>query len=121
MEGLANYNKEERPWGNFERFTLNEPTTVKILTVNAGGTLSLQTHEHRDEFAKVIRGFGIIRLGEKEIEVKEGDSCLIRRGSEHRVIAGSDGLAYLEISFGDFDEHDEKRLEDKYGRVSPQN
>ena len=39
--------RDERPWGAFERFTLNEPSTVKIITVNAGQTLSLQRHEHR--------------------------------------------------------------------------
>jgi len=50
MEGLTNYKIEERPWGNFERFTLNEKTTVKIITVNAGESISLQTHENRDEF-----------------------------------------------------------------------
>ena len=44
MEGLVNYLKEERPWGNFERFTLNEKATVKIVTVNEGESISLQTH-----------------------------------------------------------------------------
>ena len=37
----------ERPWGRFEQFTLNEPTTVKTITVEPGHRLSLQRHEHR--------------------------------------------------------------------------
>lgn len=117
MEGLTNYEKEERPWGNFERFTLNETTTVKILMLNAGESLSLQTHERRDEFGRVIKGSGIVRIGEKNIEIREGDTFFIPRHSEHRAIGGPEGLAYLEISFGDFDEDDEKRLEDNYGRA----
>ncbi|MFA6279065.1 MAG: phosphomannose isomerase type II C-terminal cupin domain [Candidatus Paceibacterota bacterium] len=117
MEHLANYEKEERPWGNFERFTLNEQTTVKILALNADESLSLQTHERRDEFGRVIKGSGIVRIGEAETEVREGDTFFIPRNTAHRATGGPAGLVYIEISFGEFAEHDEKRLEDKYDRV----
>ncbi|MDP2651704.1 MAG: phosphomannose isomerase type II C-terminal cupin domain [bacterium] len=117
MEGLTNYEKVERPWGNFERFTLNEQTTVKILTLNANESLSLQTHEQRDEFGRVIKGSGVVRIAEAEQNVSEGDTFFIPRNTAHRAIAGNEGLTYLEISFGEFDEYDEKRLEDKYGRA----
>ena len=40
----------ERPWGKFEQFCKNEKTTVKILTVNPNGELSLQFHHNRDEW-----------------------------------------------------------------------
>ena len=29
--------QEERPWGNFRQFTHNTSSTVKIITVKAGG------------------------------------------------------------------------------------
>ena len=32
----------EKPWGGFEQFTLNEISTVKILTIKPGQTFSLQ-------------------------------------------------------------------------------
>ncbi len=117
MEGLSHREKEERPWGNFERFTLNEKTTVKIITVNAGEAISLQTHEHRDEFWRVIRGSGVVRIRESEHAAREGDEFFIPRHCEHRVSAGPEGLACLEIAFGDFDENDLTRLEDRYGRI----
>ena len=117
MENLEHYEKEIRPWGDFERFTLNEKTTVKIITVNAGQSISLQTHEHRDEFWRVIKGSGIIHIGNKESQAHEGDTFFFPRGSEHRATGGSEGITFLEIAFGDFDEHDIKRLEDQYGRV----
>ncbi|MFN2613277.1 MAG: mannose-6-phosphate isomerase, partial [Actinomycetota bacterium] len=41
--------QDDRPWGNFRRFSHNQECTVKILTVEAGGTLSLQAHKTRDE------------------------------------------------------------------------
>ena len=117
MEHLANYEKVERPWGNFERFTLNEKTTVKILSLNADESLSLQIHKHRDEFGRIIKGSGIVRIGEKDTEVREGDTFFIPRNTQHRALGGPAGLAFLEISFGDFAEDDETRLEDKYDRV----
>jgi mannose-1-phosphate guanylyltransferase/mannose-1-phosphate guanylyltransferase/mannose-6-phosphate isomerase len=116
MEGLTNYEKENRPWGKFERFTLNEKTTVKIITVNAGEYFSLQTHEHRDEFWHVISGSGIIHIGTVEHQAHEGMSFFCPRGTEHRVTGGPGGTSFLEIAFGDFAESDITRLEDKYGR-----
>ena len=116
MKGLNHYQKEERPWGNFERFTLNEQTTVKIVRVEAGEAISLQTHEHRDEFWRVIRGSGTVTVDGIDHDAHEGDAFFNHRRSEHRVEGGLDGLSFLEIAFGDFDEGDIHRLEDRYGR-----
>ncbi|OGC80967.1 mannose-6-phosphate isomerase [Candidatus Adlerbacteria bacterium RIFCSPLOWO2_01_FULL_51_16] len=116
MEHLPNYNKEERPWGNFERFTLNEKTTVKIVTVSEGGAISLQTHKDRDEFWRVLDGSGVITIGKENHDAKPGDTFFSPRGSEHRVEGGAGGLKILEIAFGNFDEGDIIRIEDRYGR-----
>src|SRR3989344_8969299 len=102
MEGLSHYEKESRPWGGFERFTLNEKTTVKIVTVRPGESISLQTHEHRDEFWRVLAGAGTIRIGDKDADAREGGAFFCRRGAEHRVTGGPEGIAFLEIAFGDF-------------------
>ena len=40
--------REQRPWGEFVEFTRNTPSTVKLINVNAGESLSLQSHENRD-------------------------------------------------------------------------
>ena len=117
MEHLAHYKKEDRPWGNFERFTLNEKTTVKIITVHAGEAISLQTHEHRDEFWRVIKGSGVIQIGEEVHAADEGSMFFSPRHATHRVEGGPEGFTMLEIAFGDFDENDITRLEDKYGRA----
>ena len=115
--GLSHYYKEERPWGNFERFTLKEPCTVKIITVNPNQELSLQQHEHRDEEWKILSGSGTVTVGEKQTEAKVGDEFLVPRGTRHRVAGGPQGLMFLEIALGQFDENDITRFDDKYGRV----
>ncbi|MFA6006742.1 MAG: phosphomannose isomerase type II C-terminal cupin domain [Candidatus Paceibacterota bacterium] len=117
MEGSPKLYKESRPWGNFERFTLNEPTTVKIITVNPDEAFSLQTHDHRNEFWRVLNGSGLVQIGEAEHEAQEGDSFLIKAHEKHRATAGTNGLVMLEIAFGEFDEKDLTRIEDRYGRA----
>lgn len=117
VEGLENHQIEERPWGSFERFTLNEPTTVKIVTVKPGEAISLQTHNDRDEFWRVIQGSGTITLGEEDHAAVVGTSFFCVRGTKHRVTGGPEGLSILEIAFGNFDEGDITRLEDRYGRI----
>ena len=54
---------EDRPWGSFERFTLNEPSTVKIITVKSGEAFSLQKHKGRDEWWKILQGDGTATIG----------------------------------------------------------
>jgi mannose-6-phosphate isomerase-like protein (cupin superfamily) len=117
MEGLSRYEKDERPWGAYERYTLNEQSTVKIITVKAGQSISLQTHEHRDEFWRIVKGSGIVRIGEEDHMAAEGDTFSIPRHSKHRAQGGAEDLVFLEIAFGDFDENDITRLEDQYGRA----
>lgn len=117
MEGLSHYEKDVRPWGDYERFTLNESSTVKIITVKAGEAFSLQTHAHRREFWRIIAGSGTLTVGDRQFPVQPGDQVFIPEETKHRAEAGAAGLAFLEISFGDFNEGDIIRLEDRYGRV----
>lgn len=113
-----NRRREDRPWGYFEQFTLNEPSTVKLLHVRAGEEFSLQTHEHRDEFWRVVGGSGQVTVGNVRSDANIGDEFFTPRGTPHRAEGAEDeDLRILEISFGQFDENDITRLEDKYGRT----
>ena len=106
----------EKPWGRFEQFTKQEPVTVKILTINPNECLSLQYHHKREEFWKIISGEGEITLGDSTMSAHEGDEYFIARKQKHTIRAGKVQVRVLEISFGDFDENDIVRLEDKYNR-----
>ena len=109
--------RQKKPWGDYERFTENQVSTVKILTVEPQQAFSLQTHKNRDEYWCVISGHGgIATVGEEKKEIKVGDELFIPRETAHRLEAGQDALKVLEISIGQFDEADITRLEDRYGR-----
>ena len=107
----------EKPWGSFERFTLNELSTVKIITVKNGEALSLQTHKHRSEFWKILKGNPAVQIGNSIVEALPGDEFTIAEGEQHRISAPSNEVLFLEIAFGEFDEDDIVRIEDKYNRI----
>lgn len=106
----------KRPWGSFTRFTNNEPSTVKLLFVNSGEQLSLQYHNKREEFWRIVSGEPEITIGEEIKMAKVGDEFVIGVGVKHRISAPNNDVVILEVSKGDFDEDDIVRLEDKYGR-----
>ena len=110
-----------KPWGEFEQFTLNEKTTVKILRVKPHSSLSLQRHKKRREFWYVLKGSGYVHLGPHHSHIcfsKPGVTFNIPPGAEHRLTAEEDAVEVLEISYGHFDENDIERLEDNYNRVT---
>lgn len=107
----------KKPWGMFWQFTHNQKTTVKIIEVNKGGVLSLQSHENRDElWAALDNGLVFEKSGKKQ-KAGQGKAFFVPRKTRHRVLAAKKAR-FLEISFGDFDEGDIKRFEDKYGRAN---
>ena len=109
---------EQRPWGNFQQFTENEISTVKIITVNPNEKISLQFHRERDEFWKVLSGKCVITVGDDTFfQAKKGDEFFILKGVRHRIETDSLPAEILEISFGKFYEDDIVRIEDAYERV----
>jgi mannose-6-phosphate isomerase len=110
--------KVEKPWGRFEQYTYNLPSTVKIITVDPGGILSSQYHHHRDELWVVLDPEARVELGDKVLSPTPGEKLYIPRGTVHRLAcAGERPVRILEVSFGEFDEEDIVRLEDVYGRI----
>jgi mannose-6-phosphate isomerase len=107
---------EQRPWGLFERYSLNEQTTVKLIMVEPNRRLSLQYHNNRDEFWKVIKGPVEVRTEDNSRILETGDSILIPRKTVHRLGALDEPAIILEISYGHFDEADIVRLEDDHFR-----
>lgn len=108
--------KEKRPWGNFERFTHNEISTVKILTVNPNEELSLQYHHNREEFWKIIEGTGNFTIGDTTKIGQKGDEFFIPKETLHQIKTSDASVTIIEIAFGNFDEDDIVRLSDKYHR-----
>jgi len=104
-----------RPWGNFKQFVLNKKCTVKLIEIKPRQALSLQVHKKRDEVWHFLDK-ALVHIGDKVKKVKSGETVKISKGKMHRVMAGWKKVRFLEISYGKFNEKDELRLFDKYGR-----
>jgi mannose-6-phosphate isomerase len=108
---------DKRPWGKEEWFITKEPIQmVKILTFKPNYRCSLQYHNHRKEFWRILEGSALVTIGKKKIKAKAGDMFEIMKKQIHRIQGLSKGVRILEIHFGKFNESDIVRLEDDYKR-----
>ena len=124
MEIKKRYSKKpkaiiKRPWGQFKLLTKNKKSTTKLLEVKSGQELSLQKHKKRKEIWYFINP-GKVQINEDVFNVKAGELIEIPKKTSHRIIAPKNknkkSVQVLEISLGSFNEKDEIRIEDKYGR-----
>lgn len=106
----------EKPWGRFVQYCLNQQTTVKIITVDGGQELSLQSHECRAELWVALDPGLRVEVDGRTWYPAEGETVWIPAGARHRLAATAARARLLEISFGHFDEADIKRYADRYGR-----
>ncbi len=119
-ENELEYEIFARPWGWYKTTVLNGMFQSKVVYVMPGQSLSLQSHQRREEYWIIVNGNGIIQLGESVHPVTPGQSFFIPKGCKHRLVntSGTDTLIFTEVQLGDyFGENDIKRYEDQYGRM----
>tara|TARA_B100000575_G_C22959344_1_gene554418 strand:+ start:466 stop:810 length:345 start_codon:yes stop_codon:yes gene_type:complete len=109
----------DKPWGSFEILHSGKNFLVKKITVNPGGVLSLQSHEHRSEHWIVAQGNVEVIIDDKIINLKENENIFIPKGAVHRMSnKHSEDLIIIEMWYGNIlDENDIKRYEDIYKRT----
>jgi mannose-6-phosphate isomerase-like protein (cupin superfamily) len=110
--------REERPWGYFEVLADGEGFKTKLLCVNPGERLSLQSHNHRSELWCVITGEATVVVDDKSMTLFPEDHIFIPCGSTHRISnLTSQKLKIVEIQIGSYLEEDDiVRYEDDYNR-----
>jgi mannose-6-phosphate isomerase len=106
-----------RPWGKFRSFPHQQARSIKIITVNPGGALSLQYHHHRSEFWVVLDKGLEITVGDRVWQPEKNEEIFISRKTPHRLRSiGQEQARVMEIWLGDSDESDIVRMQDEYGR-----
>jgi len=113
------YEIYNRPWGFYKSTVLTSHAQAKVITVFPHSELSLQEHKRREEHWVVIKGNGIVVLGESKLDVYPGKYIYIPKGCKHQIINSSDkNIIFSEVQLGEyFGEDDIIRYSDKYGRV----
>jgi mannose-6-phosphate isomerase len=115
--------EQRKPWGFEQIFAADEGKYIgKIIHVTAGGSLSLQYHEHKEETICLISGEADIHYGplNGELAVRRfgpGDTIHLPPTVVHRVTAITD-IVFAEASTAPPGwREDVVRLEDAYGRT----
>ena len=109
--------EDVRPWGKFRRFPHENASSVKIITVDPGGRLSLQYHDGRAEFWVVLDPGLEITVGGRVWLAAPDEEVVIPRRAPHRLRnTGQAPARVMEIWIGRSSESDIVRLSDDYDR-----
>lgn len=108
-----------RPWGFYTVIAEGKGFQTKIIHVNPGHRLSVQSHNHRSEHWVVLSGNAKVVLEGKEHILSPGHSIDIAVGAIHSLQNPYDNhLEIIEVQKGEIlSEDDIIRYEDMYGRV----
>lgn len=108
-----------RPWGFYTVIAEGKGFQTKIIHVNVGQKLSVQSHNHRSEHWVVLSGNAKVVLESKEHILSPGHSIDIGVKAIHSLQNPfEEDLEIIEIQKGDIlSEDDIIRYEDMYGRA----
>lgn len=106
----------EKPWGTIRAYALNQPCTVKLITINPGQETSLHYHKLRDDVWIILDGGLEVTIGEETFRPVEGEEFMIPAEKRHKIKALRGRGRVLEIDIGFTSEDDTYRITDAYGR-----
>ena len=108
-----------KPWGSYKTFEKDKDYLVKIITVNPGEKLSLQSHKHRSEYWLIISGIATVECDGKISYLNRNESIFIPQCSKHRLSnENKEILKVFEAQYGDrLSESDIIRYQDEYDRA----
>ncbi len=108
----------DKPWGKVATYALNQPSSVRIITVEPGQETSVHYHRMRDEMWVVLDAGLTIEIGNRVVQAQSAEEFMVAAEETHRIrnTGGTRGRV-LEIAYGYTTEDDTQRLEDAYGRT----
>ncbi|MGH2634795.1 MAG: cupin domain-containing protein [Actinomycetota bacterium] len=107
----------DKPWGKVVTYALNQPSSVRVITVESNQETSVHYHQMRDEMWVVLDRGLTVQIGNKTVEASPGEEFMVSAETTHRISNAADHRGrVLEIAYGYTTEDDTLRLEDDYGR-----
>ena len=108
----------DKPWGKVATYALNQPSSVRVITVEPGRETSVHYHRMRDEMWVVLDAGLTIEIGNRVVTAQAAEEFMVAAEETHRIgNAGDVRGRVLEIAYGYTTEDDTQRLEDAYGRA----
>jgi mannose-1-phosphate guanylyltransferase/mannose-6-phosphate isomerase len=97
----------DRPWGGIVTYALNQPTSVKLITVRPGHGTVPHAHRLRDELWVVLDEGIVVTVGDRVIEAVPGEEVMVPAESPHRIENhGSAPGRVLDVAFGYLSDED---------------
>lgn len=107
----------DKPWGKVATYALNQPASVRVITVEPGQETSVHYHQMRDEMWVVLDPGLTLQIGNRVVGAVAGEEFMVGAETPHRISnQGGKRGRVLEIAYGYTTEDDTLRLEDDYGR-----
>ena len=107
----------DKPWGKVATYALNQPSSVRVITVEPGQETSVHYHQMRDEMWVVLDDGLTIQIGNRTVRAAAGEEFVVSAEEVHRISNDGDRRGrVLEIAYGYTTEDDTLRLQDDYGR-----
>jgi mannose-1-phosphate guanylyltransferase/mannose-6-phosphate isomerase len=107
----------DKPWGKVATYVLNQPSSVRMITVEPAQETSVHYHRMRDEMWVVLDPGLTIEIGNRVVVAQAGEEFMVAAEETHRIRnLGDIRGRVLEIAYGYTTEDDTQRLEDAYGR-----
>jgi mannose-6-phosphate isomerase-like protein (cupin superfamily) len=107
----------DKPWGKVTTYALNQPSSVRVISIEPGHVTSEHFHRLRDEMWVVLDPGLRVQIGNKSVEAKPGDEFMVTSEEPHRIANKSQRRGrVLEIAYGYTTEDDIFRLRDDYDR-----
>lgn len=107
----------DKPWGKVATYALNQPSSVRVITVEPGQETSVHYHQMRDEMWVVLDDGLTIQIGNRTLTPGTGEEFMVSAETVHRIgNASAKRGRVLEIAYGYTTEDDTLRLHDDYGR-----
>jgi mannose-6-phosphate isomerase-like protein (cupin superfamily) len=102
----------DKPWGKVATYALNQPASVRMITVEPEQETSVHYHRMRDEMWVVLDPGLTVEIGNRVVEAQAGEEFMVAAEETHRIRnVGSTRGRVLEIAYGYTTEDDTQRLE----------
>jgi mannose-6-phosphate isomerase-like protein (cupin superfamily) len=97
----------DRPWGRLATYALNQPVTVRVVTVDPGATTGAHYHRLREEMWIVLDPGLTVEIGNRTVAADVGEEFSVPAEEAHRVrCTGAEPGRILQIAFGYASEDD---------------
>ena len=107
----------EKPWGKVTTYALNQPASVRVISVEPDQSTSEHYHQLRDEMWVIMDDGLRVQIGNRVVDARPGDEFVVSAEEPHRLTnTGTKRGRVLEIAHGYTTEDDTLRLQDDYGR-----